>query len=132
MRWLIFFVLTFVLIFAGCATTSGYDFLDNMMGELEGPRFEENWKPVRERGWTPITQDGNHWALYAPIGGELNLIATCDYRGYKVDSIEKWKGKYFGMKDDLNFHGPVWNNDLDNLVGCVEWVKMFYYGDYTI
>ena len=34
--------------------------------------------------------------------------------------------------DDLNFDKPVANYDLEELYGCVEWVKMFYYGDYTI
>ena len=137
MRRLIFFVLGFVLAFAllinmGCAANVGSSILEGVMEGLEGPRFEENWKPKIEEGWQPVTQDGNHWSLYAPIGGNLNLIATCDYSYMKVSGVEKWRGRYFGMTSDLHFHGYVFDSELQNLSGCVEWVKMFYYGDYSI
>ncbi len=125
-------IATALLISSGCASSMQNSILEGMMGELGGPQFEENWEPVREEGWQPADQNGNHWDLYAPIGGELHLIATCDYRYFKVDGIEKWKGRYFGMTDAMNFHDPISNNNLDNLVGCVDWVKKFYYGDYSI
>jgi len=138
MRRLIFFVLGFVLAFAlllnmGCATSKQGDILAGMMNELEGPKDQTYQVPTEiTAGWQPTSTSGNHWVLRGYIGGKLNLLATCDYTYMKYNGVEKWKGRYFGMTDDMNFHGPVWDSNLDNLVGCVNWVKMFYYGDYLI
>ena len=132
----IFFVLGFVLAFAllinmGCATTQG-DILAGIMDELEGPNQTYQVPKVMRAGWQPTSDSGNHWVLRGFIGGGLHLLATCDYTYMKYNGVEKWKGRYFGMNESLNYHGPVWDNDLNNLVGCVDWVKTFYYGDYTI
>jgi len=137
MRRLIFFVTGFVIAFAllinmGCATVAGSNILDGMLGELEGNQQTYQVPEDIQRGWMPTSDSGDHWVLRDYIGGKLNLIATCDYTYMKIRGIEIWKGKYFGMTDDLNFHGPVFDDNLENLAGCVDWVKNFYYGDYSI
>jgi len=136
MKRYIFFVLGFVLATAllinmGCATV-GNDILEGMMNELEGPNQSYQVPEDVQAGWQPTSDSGNHWVLRGFLGGKLTILATCDYTYMKIMGVEKWKGRYFGMTDDMNFHGPVWNNDLENLVGCVDWVKNFYYGDYSI
>ena len=139
MRRYIFFVLGFVLATAmlinmGCATASGtgMGILEGMMNELEGPSQTYQVPEGIHRGWSPTSESGNHWVLRDYIGGKLHILARCDYTYMKVMGVEKWKGKYYGMTDDLNFDKPVSNYELDELSGCVDWVKMFYYGDYTI
>jgi hypothetical protein len=100
--------------------------------ELEGPN--ENYQVPEEerRGWSPLSESGNHWILRDYIGGHLTILARCDYTYMSVRGVEKWKGTYFGMRESLGWHEPVFNGDLEELAGCVEWVKMFYYGDYSI
>jgi hypothetical protein len=141
MRRLIFFVLGFVLALAlllnmGCATARDIspDILDGLMNELEleGPKESYQVPEGVRRGWSPLSESGNHWILRDYIGGKLYILARCDYTYRTVSGVEKWKGTYFGMADELNFGGPVYDNRLENLVGCVDWVKNFYYGDYCI
>jgi hypothetical protein len=139
MRRLIFFVLGFVLSLAlllnmGCATTGGISpgILDGLMNELEEPKESYQVPEEIQRGWQPISESGNHWILRDYIGGKLYILARCDYTYRSVMGVEKWKGTYFGMADELNFGGPVYDDRLENLAGCVDWVKNFYYGDYSI
>jgi hypothetical protein len=141
MRRLIFFVLGFVLALAllinmGCATTGGIspDILDGLMSELEleGPKKSYQVPEDVQAGWQPTGISGNHWILRGFIGGKLTVLARCDYSYMRVMGVEKWKGIYYGMTDDISFGDPVSHPDLRNLSGCVDWVKMFYYGDYSI
>jgi hypothetical protein len=140
MRRLIFFVLGFVLTFAmlinmGCVTVQS-SILDGMLDELgETYQQAEGTYQVPEdvqAGWQPTSDFGNHWVLRGYIGGHLTILAKCDYTYMKIRGVEKWRGTYFGMKESFKWHGPVFDKNLDNLVGCVDWVKMFYYGDYMI
>ncbi len=136
MRRLIFFVMGFVIALAllvnmGCATAQSSIF-EGMMNELEGPGQSYQVPEDVQAGWQPTSESGNHWVLRGFIGGKLNILARCDYTYIKIRGVERWKGRYYGMKDELNFDDPVSNHDLKELSGCVEWVKMFYYGDYSI
>jgi hypothetical protein len=141
MRRLIFFVLGFVLAFAmllnmGCATTGGIspDILDGLMNELqlEGPRESYQVPTEIQRGWMPSSESGNHWVLRDYIFGKLTILAKCDYTYMTISRVERWKGTYLGMNDSMGWHEPVFNSELEELAGCVAWVKMFYYGDYSI
>jgi hypothetical protein len=138
MRRLLFFVLSFVLSLSllGCATTGDIspDVLDGLMNELQLEEPKESYQVPEDiqAGWQPTSESGNHWVLRGFIGGKLYILARCDYTYRTVSSVEKWRGTYFGMADVLNFGDPVYDPNLDNLVGCVDWVKNFYYGDYCI
>jgi hypothetical protein len=136
MRRLIFFVLGFVLTFAllinmGCVTVQS-SIIDGMMNELETPNQSYQVPEGIHRGWSPTGNSGNHWILRDFIGGELTVLAKCDYTYMSIRGVEKWKGTYFGMMDSRRWHEPVYDDKLERLSGCVDWVKMFYYGDYMI
>lgn len=137
MRRLLFFAIGFVLatvlVFScGCAVNDPLGIFNELEQELNGEQYDEDWEAEREVGWQAIDQSGNHWVLYVPNDDGVLRIASCDYSYMKIRGVEKWKGQYYGMVDSMNHHGPVFDNDLENLVGCVTWVERFLYGDFYI
>jgi hypothetical protein len=131
------FIAAFALLFGlffGCASTPSDPFgiFKGMEEELKGEQYKD-YKPSKtDTGWIARSDDGNHWDFYVKKEKGRARLASCDYQYMKVYGVEMWKGKYYGMTDSMNFHGPVFATELPNLVGCVKWCDKFTYGDYYI
>ena len=80
-------------------------------------------------GWSSINDDGYFWVYRT----EQGIQATCTYTYMKVSGVEQWKGKI--NKKQTSFYGgtgTVAKWDLENLVGCVEWVEDYLMGGYWL
>ena len=123
MRWLIIFVLSFVLSFAtGCATTS--DPLGIIKG-LENELQMEAPQDQRKVGWVPMSDSGYSWHYWA---GD-RVLASCSYQYMKISDVEQWRGSYYGSKTDFMMKTErVQASNLKGLSGCVVWVEHHMYG----
>jgi hypothetical protein len=128
MRWLLILVTAFIL---GCSTVgAGGNFIDELM---KAPTETSEWRFIREKGWTPIFDNGNVWNLYIVANGHLVPLAQCRYQYVKIMGTEMWKGSYFAGRDDTDPYGEyLIQYDLENLSGCVEWAEHQVLGDYFI
>jgi hypothetical protein len=128
MRWLIILVTCFVM---SCATVGGQGkFVDEMM---KAPTEPSEWRMIKEKGWTPIFDNGNVWNLYVVEDGHLVVLAQCRYQYVKVMGIEMWQGSYYDAVSDFNPFGHyLVERDLESLSGCVEWVEHQVLGGYYV
>jgi hypothetical protein len=103
------------------------------MNELNGEQYNDNYKPSEtDTGWIATDGSGNHWLLYVPTQDGRKRIAECNYQYMKIKGVEQWSAVFYPIQESFNFHGPVWENHLENLSGCVEWVNKFQYGGYYL
>ena len=132
---IIFIVIAFFFMTSvyGCATTNAGDplgILDMLDEELDDGTYKQT---PSHPGWNSLGTSGNHWAyLIEDKEIVLSALASCDYQYVKYNSIEMWRGTYYGHKTDFMMGQTLTESDLPNLYGCVEWVRHQMMGDHYI
>lgn len=80
-------------------------------------------------GWFPLDDDGYIWVLESVNG---RMIAKCSYTFITVSGVQKWDGVFYRQSNDLFDTPYTFEDDLDNLCGCVQWAEMFALGGYYL
>jgi hypothetical protein len=105
-------------------------FIDGMM---KAPTESSEWRFIKEKGWTPLHDNGKTWNLYVVEDDHLVALAQCRYQYVKVMGTEMWKGSYFtGRSEFKPYDRYLIKRDLENLSGCVEWAEHQVLGGYFI